>query len=68
MVALLGCEWTLWGHVELLLNQHPQVLLLRAALSPFFTQPAFVLGIALNHVQNPVLGLAELTMFAQAHL
>jgi len=42
MVGLLGCECTLPGHVELLINQHPQVLLLRAALNPFSTQPVFV--------------------------
>ena len=32
MVDLLGCECTLLGHIELLVNQHPQVLLLMAAL------------------------------------
>jgi len=31
-VGLLRCERTLLGHVELLVNQHPQVLL-RAALT-----------------------------------
>ena len=31
-VGFLGCERTLLGHVELLVNQHPQVLL-RAALT-----------------------------------
>jgi len=34
MVGLLSCEHTSPGHVELLVNQHPQVLLLRAALNP----------------------------------
>ena len=43
-VGLLGYKCTLLGHVKLLLNQHPQVLLLRAALNPFSTQPVFVLG------------------------
>jgi len=43
-VGFLGCEHTLSGHVELLVNQHPQVLLLRAALSPFSAQPVFVLA------------------------
>jgi len=32
--------------VELLFDQHPQVLLLRAALSLFFTLPVFVLEVA----------------------
>ncbi|KAK4827142.1 LOW QUALITY PROTEIN: hypothetical protein QYF61_014736 [Mycteria americana] len=56
----LGCKHTLPGHGELLINQHPQVLLLRAALNPFSTQPVFVLGIALTHVQDLALGLVEL--------
>ena len=49
----------LLGHVELLINQHPQVLLLRAALNPFSAQPVFVLGIALTHVQDLAHGLVE---------
>ncbi|KAK4824541.1 hypothetical protein QYF61_016145 [Mycteria americana] len=60
MVGFLGCKRTLPGHVELLINQHPQVLLLRAALNPSSAQPVFVLGIALNHVQDLSLGLVEL--------
>jgi len=45
MVGLLGCECMLLGHVELLINQHPQVLLLRARppLNAFSAQPVFVL-------------------------
>jgi len=31
-VGLLGCQCALPGHVDLLVNQHPQVLLLKAAL------------------------------------
>ncbi|KAK4821027.1 hypothetical protein QYF61_012113 [Mycteria americana] len=61
-VGFLGCKHTLPGHVELLINQHPQVLL-RAALNPFSAQPVFVLGIALTHVQDFALGLAELHEF-----
>jgi len=60
MVGLLGCERTLPGHTELLINQHPQVLLLRAALSLFFAQPVFVLGIAPTQLQDLVLGLVIL--------
>ncbi|KAK4828307.1 LOW QUALITY PROTEIN: hypothetical protein QYF61_025319 [Mycteria americana] len=44
--GFVGCKCTLLGHVELLINQHPQVLLLRTALNPFSTQPVLVLGIA----------------------
>jgi len=59
-VGLGGCECTLPGHVKLLVNQHPEVLLLRVALYPFSTQPVFVLGIASTCVQDPALGLVEL--------
>ena len=48
------------GHVELLINQHPQVLLLRATLDPFSTQPVFVLGVASTHAHHLALGLVEL--------
>jgi len=44
MVGLLGCERTLLGHIEFLVNQYPQVLLSRAALKPFIPQPVLVLG------------------------
>jgi len=60
MVDLLGSKRTFLGHVELLVNQHPQVLLLRAALNPSSAQPVFVLGVAPTHVQDLVLGLVEL--------
>ena len=59
-VGLLDCERTLLGHVELLINQHPQVLLLRVALNPFSAQPVVVLVIALTHVQDLALGLVDL--------
>jgi len=64
----LGCECTLLGHLEFLVNQHPQFLLLRAALNPFSAQPVFVLGIALTHVQTLHLTLLNLIRFAEAHL
>jgi len=60
MAGLLGCQRSLLGHVELFINQHPEVFLLRAALNPFSSQHVFVLGIALTHVQALALGLAEL--------
>ncbi|KAK4827673.1 hypothetical protein QYF61_020484 [Mycteria americana] len=59
MIGFLGSKCTLLGHVELLINQHPQVLLLRAALNPFSAHPVFVLGVALTHVQDLALGLVE---------
>ena len=51
-VGLLGCERTLLGHVELLIHQHPQALLLRAALNPFSAQAVSVFVTALTHVQG----------------
>ncbi|KAK4823520.1 hypothetical protein QYF61_003029 [Mycteria americana] len=60
IVGFLGCKHTLPGHVELLINQHTQVLLLRAALNPFSAQTVFVLGIAPTHVQDLALGLVDL--------
>ncbi|PKU43516.1 hypothetical protein llap_6172 [Limosa lapponica baueri] len=60
MVGFLGFECTLPAHVELLINQHPQVLFLRPALNPFSAQPVFVLGIAATHVQDLALDLVEL--------
>lgn len=35
MIGFLGCNHPLPGHVELLINTHPQVISLRAALKPF---------------------------------
>ena len=59
-VGFLGCERTLLGHVELLIHQYPQVLLLRAALNPFSAQSVFVVAIAPTQVQDLALGIVEL--------
>ena len=59
-IGLLGYEHTLPGHVELLVNQHPQVVLLRVSPNPFSDHPVSVLGIALTHVQDLAHGLVEL--------
>ena len=47
------------AHVQLFIHQHPQVLLSRAALSPFIHQPVLVAGVAPTDVQEPALGLVE---------
>jgi len=47
------------GHVELLVNQHPQVLVLRAALHPFITLPNLIPGVAPAQVQDLAPGLVE---------
>ena len=57
--GFLGCKRKLQAHAELLINQHLQVLLLRAVLIPFFTQTAFLLGISLARMQDLALGLVE---------
>lgn len=49
-----------FANVELLMNQHPKVLHLRAALNPHSAQTAFALGIAPVQAQDLVFGLLEL--------
>lgn len=66
MIAFLGCKSTLSAHVELLVYQHPQNLLLR--VSSISSQPMFVLGIALTLVQNIALALLSSMRFTQAHI
>ena len=64
-VYFLGCMSTLLAHVELLLHQYPQVLLLRAALQPLSAQPVLVFGVALTNVQDPAFGLVVYTPLLQ---
>jgi len=59
-VGFLGCMHMMPSHVEVFLNQHLQVLLLRAPLNPFSTQPGFLLRIAPTHPQDLEVGLFEL--------
>jgi len=59
-VGFLGCKRTLPAHVELLIQQYPQVLLLRAALKSLSAKTVLVFGIAPTHVQDLALGLVEL--------
>jgi len=55
-LGLLGCQLTLPGPGQLLIPQHPQVLLGRAALHPFIPQPVLVPGVAPTQVQDLALG------------
>lgn len=57
---LLGCKHTLLPLTDFPINQHSQVLLLRAALNAVFIQAPFVLGISLTHIQGLALGLVKL--------
>jgi len=59
MVGFLGCERTLSAHAQLFISRYPQVLLVRAALSPMIPQPALVLGLAPAHVQDLELVFVE---------
>ncbi|NWX21281.1 ARMC4 protein, partial [Aegotheles bennettii] len=59
-VGFLSYKHTLTAHVELLISQHTQGLLLWTVLNPFSTQPVLVHGIAPIHVQDLALGLVEL--------
>ena len=59
MVGFLGCKHTLLADIKLLINQHPQVLLLRTALNLFSAQPVSVLGIASAQMQALAFGLVE---------
>jgi len=47
------------AHVQLLIHQHPQVLLLRAVLNPFIPQPVLIPGVALTQMQDLALGLVQ---------
>jgi len=58
-VGLLGCGHTLLAHVQLFIHRYPQVLLLRAALSPFIPQSVLMLRIALSQEQGLALCLVE---------
>ncbi|KAK4821571.1 LOW QUALITY PROTEIN: hypothetical protein QYF61_023478 [Mycteria americana] len=56
-VGLLGCERTLWAHVQLFVHRYPQVLFRRAALNHIIPQP--VLKPRIAPTQDPALGLVE---------
>jgi len=52
MVGFLGWKHTLLAQVEILIIQHRQVLLLKAALNLFSVQTVVVLGTVPAQVQN----------------
>ena len=67
-VGFWGCKWTFLTHVELLFNQHPQVLFVRATLNLFFPAcvcawdcPDHYVGnrlVCLTQLQPPATGLS----------
>lgn len=59
IVGFLGGKDTLLAHIKLFINRYPQILFLRAVLSPSLAQPVFVLEIALTQVQDLSLDLVD---------
>jgi len=72
-VGLLGCERTSLACAQLFIHQYLQVLLGRAVLNAFISQPVLILGVAPIHVQDLELGstlrltLFNLMTFIQGH-
>jgi len=58
-VGLLGHVGTLLAHVQLAVNQYPQVLFHQAAFQPLFPKPVGLHGVVVTKVQDPALGLVE---------
>jgi len=58
-VGLLGCKRTLLALLQDFVHQNLQVLLHRAALSEFFSQPIFISGIVPTQVEHLAFGLVE---------
>ncbi|KAK4818805.1 hypothetical protein QYF61_019734 [Mycteria americana] len=56
-IGLLGHLGTLLAHIQVAVNQHPQVLLCQAAFQPLFPKPVALHGVAVAQVQDPALGL-----------
>ncbi|KAK4820534.1 hypothetical protein QYF61_000205 [Mycteria americana] len=58
-IGLLGHLGTLLAHIQLAVDQHPQVLFHRAAFQPLFPKPAALHGVVVAQVQDPALSLVE---------
>ncbi|KAK4816773.1 hypothetical protein QYF61_022771 [Mycteria americana] len=58
-IGFLGHLGTLLAHIRAAVNQHPQVLLCRAAFQPLFPKPVALHGVAVAQVQDLALGLVE---------
>ncbi|CAM9287055.1 unnamed protein product, partial [Bubo scandiacus] len=57
-VGLLGHLGTLLAHIQLAVNQHPQVLYCQAAFQPLFPKPVALHGV-MTQVQDPPLSHVE---------
>ena len=49
-------------HVQLSINQHPQVCFLHTAFQPLCPKPVALPGVVVAKVQDPAVGLAELVV------
>ncbi|KAK4832999.1 hypothetical protein QYF61_027023 [Mycteria americana] len=58
-VGCLGHLGTLLAHIQVAVNQHPQVLFHRAAFQPLFPKPVALHGVVVTQVQDLALGLVE---------
>ncbi|KAK4832950.1 hypothetical protein QYF61_026606 [Mycteria americana] len=58
-IALLGHLGTLLAHIQLVVGQHPQVLIHQAAFQPLFPRTVALHGVAVAQVQDLALGLVE---------
>ncbi|KAK4819627.1 hypothetical protein QYF61_008847 [Mycteria americana] len=59
VIGFLGHLGTLLAHVQLAVNQHPQVLFCLAAFQPLFPKPVVLHGVVVAQVQDLALGLVE---------
>lgn len=66
--GLLGCECTLPAHVQPLIQQHPHILLGRAALEMFIPQPLLIPGVAQPRCSTLHLALLKPHVFHMAPL
>ncbi|KAK4828042.1 hypothetical protein QYF61_023080, partial [Mycteria americana] len=58
-IGFLGRLGTLLAHIQLPIDQHPQVLFSWAACQPLFPKPVALHGVVLAQVQDLALGLVE---------
>ncbi|KAK4819032.1 hypothetical protein QYF61_024397 [Mycteria americana] len=58
-IGFLGHLGTLLAHIQLAVNQHPQVLFCLAAFQPLFPKPVALHGVAVAQVQDLALGLVK---------
>ncbi|KAK4828257.1 hypothetical protein QYF61_024864 [Mycteria americana] len=58
-IGFLGHLGTLLAHIQLAVNQPPQVLFHQAAFQPLFPKPVALHGLVVTQVQDPALSLVE---------